>query len=179
MSRFIVCWNHGAWLPLYCSDTDYWGLTQTALTCSPVYGVLMSGLTISVWAKRKAVGCFIYSYLSHLFPFLQHRKKDLQDLLFAELDKCHSFQHVVDLAEGRFTWVEATWFIFINDNFLEKFSPVVWCSSLIYLAIAMLWPMDRKWYQPESRVIQPAIECGEARSFTFVCKCLLISTAAI
>ena len=69
--------------------------------------------------------------------------------------------------------------IYLHKWGLEKFSLVVWCLCLIYLEIAVLWPMDRKWYQPESHVIQSAVVCGKARSFTFVCKFLLIMDTAV
>lgn len=170
MPRVISCWDQRIWLSLYGSDTDYRDLNQITLTCSSVYGVLMSWWFIALWAKIKAVGYFVYSHLS-LFSFSPTQKWNFKLVFSAELDKYHSFQHMVGLTEVRF--------IFINDHFLETLSPVVWCLCLIYLEIAMLWPMDRKRYQNESHTIQSVIDCGKARSRTFACECLLVMGAPI
>lgn len=60
---------------------------------------------VPLGVKRKAAGYFIYSYLSFFFLFSSTQKWNFRLVFSAELDKHHSFQHVVALAEGRFTRV--------------------------------------------------------------------------
>lgn len=95
----------------------------------------------------------------------------------AELDKCYSFQRVVALAAGRFTWVEASWFIFINGDSLE-FSPVVVLMPNLFADCNALTPRQKMIPAWKSRnSISYSLQQGRIRHI--VCTSLRVTGTAM